>query len=310
MIDHFVWAEKYRPHCVSDCILPPSLKSIFQGYVDQKNIPNLILSGGPGTGKTTVAKAMCEELDCSYMVIDGTRDGDIATIRTKVEPYASSISWKEGRKYVIFDEADYLTHKTQPALRNLMEEFASNCGFILTCNYVSKIIEPLQSRCPPIHFVFKKEDKVKMAMQFYKSVEKMLQTEGVEYDSKVLAALISKYFPDFRRVINELQKYASRGKIDVGILSDFTASFKELCGFMKEKNFTSVRKWVADHIDSEPAHMFRQFYDGASYYFTPKFLPELVLIIAEYSHKAVMCLDQEINMTAFFVEVMLRAEWI
>ena len=262
-VEQYLWAEKYRPQTIEECILPERLKKPFQEYVNQKTIPNLLLHGGAGVGKTTVAKAMCNEIGCDFMIINGSDESGIDTFRVKIKNYASSMSFAGGRKVIIIDEADYLNpNSTQPALRNAIEEFAGNCSFIFTCNYKNRIIEPLHSRCAVIDFGLKNGEKVKMAAQFHKRIEHVLQSEKVDYEKTVVAELIKKHFPDFRRVINELQRYAQLGKIDVGILSQIgDISISQIIKHLKEKDFGSIRKWVAStEIDSTA--LFRKIYDG------------------------------------------------
>jgi len=253
MLEEFLWVEKYRPKTVDETILPVELKVVFQQFVDQKNIPNLILSGTAGVGKTTIARAMLEQLECDYIVINGSMNGNIDTLRNEILNFASSVSLQGGRKYVILDEADYLNaNSTQPALRNFMEEFSRNCGFILTCNFKNRIIEPLHSRCSVVDFKISKKDMSKLATQFMKRVETILTTENVEYDKKVVAEVLTKHFPDWRRVLNELQRYSATGKIDSGILANMAeTSIKDLLALMKDKNFTEVRKWVKNNVDSD-----------------------------------------------------------
>lgn len=306
MSEQFLWCEKYRPHSVADCVLPAALKSTFQSMVDNKEINNCMLVGTPGVGKTTVARAMLDELEADYMVINGSLHGNIDTLRTTIMDFASSVSFGGGRKYVILDEADYLNQQsTQPALRNFIEEFSRNCGFILTANFQNRIIEPLWSRCPPINFVFPKAERPKLAAEFFEKAALILLAEGVEYDERTVAELVGRYFPDFRRVISELQRYAVGGKIDVGVLARFgDQEIKQLVSDMREKNFTAVRKWVAENIDCEPAVLFRRLYDACSLYFTAESVPQLVLLLAEYQDKASRVADQEINTAAFLVHVM------
>ena len=265
MNEEFLWVEKYRPKTIEDTILPADLKATFQQFVDQKNIPNLILSGTAGVGKTTVAKAMLEELDCDYIVINGSMNGNIDTLRNDILNFASTVSLSGGRKYVILDEADYLNpNSTQPALRNFMEEFSKNCGFILTCNYSNRIIEPLHSRCSVIDFKISKKAMAKLATQFFKRVTFILESEKIGFDQKVVAEVINKHFPDWRRVLNELQRYSVSGKIDSGILVNMSHdSFKDLIKHMKDRDFTEVRKWVAKNSDADTTALFREFYDNA-----------------------------------------------
>ena len=240
-MEHLLWTERHRPRTVEDCILPERLKAVFQEYVNQKEIPNLLLAGGAGVGKTTIAKAMCNEVGCDYMVINGSDENGVDTIRVKIKNYASSVSLSGGRKVIILDEADYLTPNAQAILRNAIEEFASNCSFIFTCNYKNKIIDPLHSRCAVIEFGLKNGEKTQMASAFFKRIIHILNTEKVEFDEKVIAEVVKKHFPDFRRVINELQRYSKLGKIDVGILSQIgDISITQIVKHLKEKDFTSV----------------------------------------------------------------------
>ena len=310
-MSEFLWVEKYRPKTVADTILPHELKATFQQFVDQQNIPNLLLAGRAGVGKTTIAKAMLEELDCSYIVINGSMNGNIDTLRNEIQQFASSLSLRGGRKYVILDEADYLNpNSTQPALRNFMEEFSKNCGFILTCNFKNKIIEPLHSRCSVIDFKIPKEERPKMAASFYKRVLDILAKEGIEAEPKAVAALIETHFPDWRRVLNELQRYGATGKIDSGVLSNFQDSkFKDLIGFLSEKNFTNVRRWVGEHSDIEDDVLFRKLYDTASEHIHQKSIPQLVLILADYQYKSSFVADREINIVACLTEIMVECEF-
>lgn len=311
MSEEFLWVEKYRPSTIKECVLTPTLRKTFQQFVNDKNIPNLLLSGRAGVGKTTVAKAMLRELDCDYIVINGSLSGNIDTLRNDITEFASSVSFHEGRKYVIFDEADYLNaNSTQPALRNFMEEYSSNCGFILTCNFSNRIIEPLHSRCSVIDFKIQSEDKPKLATSFYKRAVDILAAEKIDFDPKVLAALITKHFPDWRRVINELQRYSAVGKIDTGILTSFSdESFKTLTQSMRAKNFSEVRKWVAENSDIDQTTMFRKFYDYAIDFLKTASIPQMVLILADYQYKAAFVADQEINMSACFTELMVECEF-
>lgn len=312
MNEEFLWVEKYRPKTIEDTILPVELKSIFQQFVDQKNIPNLILSGTAGVGKTTVARAMLEQLGCDYIVINGSMNGNIDTLRNDILNFASSVSLSGGRKYVILDEADYLNaNSTQPALRNFMEEFSRNCGFILTCNFKNRIIEPLHSRCSVVDFKISKKDMAKLAGQFFKRVESILGAEGIEYDKPAVAEIIQKYFPDWRRVLNELQRYSATGKIDSGILANLQqTSIRELIDFMKDKNYTEVRKWAKNNIDTDINVLYNEFYATASDFFSPKSIPLLVTLIAKYQYQNAFVANSEINFAAFLAEVMIEAEFI
>ena len=312
MRNDFLWVESYRPKTVEDTILPESLKTTFKTFVDNKNIPNLLLTGSAGIGKTTIAKAMLEELGCDYIVINGSDEGRlIDTLRTKIKGFASSMSLSGGRKYVILDEADYLNADTvQPALRNFMEEYSSNCGFILTCNFVNKIISPLHSRCSVVEFKYSKDDKPKLASQMFKRVKHILDTENVEYQDSVVAEVVKRFFPDNRRVINELQRYSATGKIDSGILSSFSnTNMKNLMTDLKEKNFSSVRKWVAQNCDGDVTPIFRTIYDTASEYVEPQGIPQVVVTLADYQYKSAFVADQEINMMAMLTEFMVEVEW-
>lgn len=311
MSEHVLWVEKYRPKKISDTILPTNLKKTFQQFVDQGMVPNLLLSGAPGVGKTTVAKAMLDELECDYIVINGSMNGNIDTLRNEIKDFASTKSFSGTRKYVILDEADYLNaQSTQPALRNFMEEFSSNCGFILTVNIKNRVIAPLQSRCSVVDFKIEKSDAPALGMEFMKRIVHILKSENVEYDPAVIAQLITKHFPDFRRVINELQRYAATGKIDTGILSNFSdENFKKLIELVKSKSFTEIRKWVVDNSDVDPLIIMRKFYDGALNLATPSSAAEMVLILADYQYKAAFVVDQEINLVACLLEMMVRITW-
>lgn len=312
MLEEFLWVEKYRPKTVSDTILPESLKKTFQTFVDSNNVPNLLLSGTAGVGKTTIAKAMLEELGCDYIVINGSDEGRlIDTLRTKIKGFASSMSLSGGRKYVILDEADYLNAETvQPALRNFMEEYSANCGFIMTCNFANKIIEPLRSRCSVVEFKMSSDDKPKLAGEFFKRVCRILTDEGVEFDKSTVAEVVKKHFPDNRRVLNELQRYAATGKIDAGILVNFSElGMKELMASMKAKEFTKVRKWVAQNCDGDTTAIFRKIYDSANDFVKPNSVPQLVVTLADYQYKAAFAADPEINMMAMMTEIMIDCEW-
>ena len=308
-MDHLLWTEKYRPQTVNDCILPERLKETFQQYVNQKEIPNLLLTGGAGVGKTTVAKAMCNEVGCDYMVINGSDENGVDTIRVKIKNYASSISFAGGRKVIILDEADYLTPNAQAILRNAIEEFASNCSFIFTCNYKTKIIEPLHSRCAVIDFTLRTPEKAQMASAFFKRIESILDTEKVEYESKVLAEVVKKHFPDFRRVINELQRYSKLGKIDVGILSQIgDISLSQIVKHLKEKDFTAVRKWAAT-AEVDNTTFFRKLYDALYDIVKPQSIPQAVIILADYQYKQAFVADHEINLVACLTEIMANVEF-
>ena len=309
-MEHLLWTEKYRPQTVDDCILPDRLKQPFQEYVNQKQIPNLLLAGGAGVGKTTIAKAMCNEIGCDFMVINGSDESGIDTFRTKIKNYASSMSLSGGRKVIIIDEADYLNpNSTQPALRNAIEEFASNCSFIFTCNYKNRIIEPLHSRCAVIDFGLKNGEKAKMASAFFKRIQSIMQSEKIDADEKVLAELIKKHFPDFRRVLNELQRYSQFGKIDTGILVQIAdISVDELSKHIVAKDFGAIRKWVASH-EIDNTTLFRKLYDTLSDTLKPSSVPQAVVILADYQYKAAFVADQEINTVACLTEIMVNCEF-
>lgn len=312
MRDEFLWVEKYRPKKVADTILPADLKQTFQQFVDNKNVPNLLLTGTAGVGKTTIAKAMLEELGADYIVINGSDEGRlIDTLRTKIKNFASSMSLAGGRKYVILDEADYLNAETvQPALRNFMEEYSANCGFILTCNFVNKIIAPLHSRCSVVEFKMPNKIKPKLAGEFFKRVQGILKHENVEYEDKVVAEVVMKHFPDNRRVLNELQRYSATGKIDSGILANSSdANFKTLMDALKNKEFTAVRKWVGQNIDGETAPFFRKLYESLHELVTPSSVPQIVVTLADYQYKSAFAADQEINTMACLTEIMVDAEF-
>ena len=309
-MEQLLWTEKYRPKKIQDCILPERLKTPFQEYVNQGKIPNLLLSGGAGVGKTTVAKAMCEEIGCDVMVINGSDESGIDTFRVKIKNFASSMSLAGGRKVIIIDEADYLNpNSTQPALRNAIEEFAGNCSFIFTCNFKNRIIDPLHSRCAVIDFQLKNNEKSQMAAQFFKRIQSVLQSENVEYDDKVVVELVKKHFPDFRRVINELQRYSQFGKIDTGILAQIVdVSINDIIKFVKEKDFGAIRKWVASN-DVDATTFFRKLYDNLYEALKPQSIPQAVLILADYQYKQAFVADQEINTVACLTELMVNCEF-
>ena len=307
----FLWVEKYRPQTIKDCILPEKITETFQDMVRVGEAQNLLLSGGAGCGKTSVAKALCNELGCEYILINCSEDGNIDTLRTKIRNFASTVSLSDAKKVVILDEFDYSNaQSTQPALRGFIEEFSKNCRFILTCNFKNRIIQPLHSRCTNIDFKIAKADRPKLAMKLLESIKNILDREEIPYEEKVLAELISKYFPDFRRIINELQRYSVSGTIDVGILANIgDVQIKDLTSFMKKKEFTNVRKWVIDSIDNDPAVIFRKIYDGLYEHFAPQSIPQAVMVLADYQYKSAFVADQEINLTACLTELMLECEF-
>lgn len=306
-----LWVEKYRPQRIDDTILPEKMKDTFRKFVTDGNVPNLLLTGGPGVGKTTVAKAMLEELGCDYIVKNGSLNVNIDSIRYDISTFASAVSLQGGRKYVIFDEADYLNAASvQPALRNFIEEYSSNCGFIFTCNFKNRIIAPLRSRLSEVDFSIEQSERPQLAMQFFKRVNTILEQERVDFDKKVVAKVIEKHFPDFRRVLTELQSYAASGKIDEGIFVNLKQeSIDELFALLKAKNFTEMRKWVARNSDQDMNEMFRRIYDAATDKVEFRSLPGFVVTTADYMYKANFVADQEINMVAFLTEVMIESEF-
>ena len=310
-METFLWVEQYRPSDVSSCILPKKLKDTFSEFIVQGDVPNLILSGGSGVGKTTVAKAMLDELDCTHMMINGSEESGIDVLRTKIKNFASTVSLHGGRKYIILDEADYLNpQSTQPALRGFMEEFHKNCGFVLTCNYKNRLIEPLHSRCSVIEFTIPNSEKPKLASEFMKRVAVILDEQKVKYDERVVAEVINKYFPDWRRILNELQRYAPSGTIDAGILVNIAeVNIKELMVSMKNKEFTNVRKWVVDNLDNDPVKLYRRIYDNLYNYVDGSSIPHVVVILADYQFKSAFSADQEINMLACLTEIMAKVNF-
>ena len=305
-MEKFLWVEKYRPTNVDECILPTNLKQTFKEFVKQKTLPNMILSGGAGVGKTTVAKAMIDEIGATSMMINGSEESGIDVLRTKIKNFASTSSLEGGRKYLILDESDYLNpQSTQPALRGFMEEFHKNCGFILTCNYKNRLIEPLHSRCSGVDFKIPKDEINKLCTQFFKRVKNILDEEGIKYDDKVILELITKYFPDWRRTLNELQKYSASGQIDSGILVNLSeVNINELMDALKNNEFTNVRKWIVNNLDNDPSRMFRLVYDSLYDYLDGSTIPHAVVIIGDYSYKSAFVADQEINMLACMTELM------
>ena len=309
-MNNFLWTEKYRPRNISNTILPDDLKSTFDDFI-KNGIPNLLLSGGPGVGKTTTAKAMLDQVGSDYMVINGSMNGGIDTLRNDIKSYASTVSLNGKRKFVILDEADYLNpQSTQPALRNFMEEYSKNCGFILTANYKNRIIEPLHSRCSVIEFIIHKENKPVLANKFLKRVQDILKEENVEYDKKAVVELIIKHFPDWRRIINELQRYSTSGKIDAGILTQMSdGSFNTLIQTLKKKEFNQMRKWVAENLDNDPTTIYRKLYDSCNTNMKETSIPILVTTIADYQYKSAFVADQEINLVACLTALMIECEF-
>ena len=311
MSNNYLWVEKYRPQTIDDCVLPKDLKETFKQFIQSGQLPNFLLCGSAGVGKTTVAKALCNEIGAEYLFINGSEESGIDTLRTKIKGFASTISLTDSKKVVIIDEADYLNpNSTQPALRAFIEEFSNNCRFIFTCNFKNRIIEPLHSRCAAVEFKIENAEKPAIAALFFKRVSNILKQENVEFDQKVVAELVTKYFPDYRRVLNELQRYSVSGKIDSGVLLNVTEeSFKELVKLLKDKNFTEVRKWVAKNGDAETINIFRQLYDTASINLEVQSIPQLVLILADYQYKAAFVADAELNLMASLTEIMAQCKF-
>ena len=305
-MSQYLWVEKYRPQVIEECILPESMKKTFKEFISSGELPNFLFCGGAGVGKTTVAKALCNEIGAEYLFINGSEESGIDILRNKIKNFASSVSLTDAKKMVILDEADYLNaNSTQPALRGFIEEFSNNCRFIFTCNFKNRIIEPLHSRCAVVEFKIENAEKPKIAAEFFKRVKNILQAEGIESDLKVVAELISKYFPDYRRVLNELQRYSVSGIIDSGIFVNLgEESYIELLKNLKAKNFTEVRKWVGKNSDIESTELFRKLYDKAVDYLELGSIPNLVLILADYQYKAAFVADREINTMAALTEIM------
>ncbi len=312
-MEEFLWVQKYRPRTVEEAILPKDLKDTFQKFVDDRNVPNLLLSGRAGVGKTTVARAMLDELGADYIIINGSMNGNIDTLRVDIQNFASTVSFSGGRKYVILDEADYLNaNSTQPALRNFMEEFSKNCGFILTCNFANRIIEPLQSRCSVVNFSINTSDRPKLAAQFFKRVLTILDAENVEYEQKAVAELINTYFPDWRRVLNELQRYAATGRIDSGILRNKgSESIESLISLLKEKRFNDVRKWVGENSDIDSSTLYRALYDILpTKIVSTSSIANAIIILAEYEYKEAFVANPEINRAAAMATLMAElSDW-
>ena len=312
-MNNTLWVEKYRPTKIEDCILPDEIKTTFQSIVDSGEIPNLLLTGSPGIGKTTVAKALCNQLDCDWLMINGSDEGRmIDTLRTTVVNYASTVSLSGGKKVIVIDEADYMNKDSvQPALRGVIEEFSKNCRFIFTCNFKNRIIPALHSRCSVVDFVISKDAKPALGMEMLENVKRILNEEGVKYKESVLVQLVLKYFPDFRRVINELQKYSLNGIIDEDILKQSSdENFNELFVALKGKDFSGMRKWVAQNIDNDHVRLYRQIYDTLNNRFEKKSIPQAVLTIANYSYMSAFVADQEVNMVACLTEIMMDSEFI
>ena len=307
----FLWVEQYRPKTIEDCILPESLKTLFSSFVKKGELSNLLFSGTPGIGKTTVAKALCEEMNCDWIMINGSEEGGIDVLRNKIKNFASTVSLSGGKKVVILDEADYLNpQSTQPAMRGFVEEFHKNCRFILTCNFKNRIIEPLHSRFSNIEFKVNPKDKPKLASRLFERAVYILKEQNVSYEDKVLVELITKHFPDFRKLINELQRYSVSGSIDAGILVNVSdENLKTLVTHLKNKEFSDMRKWVVNNLDNDPVKIFRKIYDTLYSNLEPSTIPHAVLIIADYQYKSAFVADQEINLVACLTELMSQVKF-
>ena len=307
----FLWVEQYRPKTIDDCILPTSLKTLFSSFIKKGELTNLLLSGTPGIGKTTVAKAICEQLNCDWIMINGSEEGGIDVLRNKIKNFASTVSLSGGKKVVIIDEADYLNpQSTQPALRGFIEEFHANCRFILTCNFKNRIIDPLHSRFSNIEFRINPKDKPRLASKLFERAVFILKEQNVDYEEKVLAELIKKYFPDFRKLINELQRYSVSGTIDAGILVNISnENLKTLMTHLKGKDFDNMRKWVINNLDNDPVRIFRSIYDNLYETLTPESMPTLVIVLADYQYKSAFVADQELNFVACLTEIMLQVKF-
>ena len=311
--DEFLWVEKYRPKTIEDCILPDATKKTFKDFLDKGEVPNLLLAGPAGCGKTTVAKALCNELGVDVYVINGSDEGRfLDTVRNNAKNFASTVSLSSTAKHkvIIIDEADNTTSDVQLLLRASIEEFSNNCRFIFTCNYKNKIIEPLHSRCAVVDFNIKGKEKANLAAGFYGRLQDILQKEGIKYDNKVLIELINKHFPDWRRVLNECQRYSSGGEINAGILATFSdVKINDLVQYLKDKNFSEVRKWVVSNLDNDAAHLLRRVYDSTYDCLVPASIPAAVLVIAKYQYQCAFVADQEINLLAALTELMVECEF-
>ena len=310
-MNEFLWAQAYRPKTVQECILPERLKNVFQEFVHSGDIPNLMLTGSAGVGKTTVALAMCEELNISYLFINSSDERGIDVLRTKIKNYASTFSFDTKRKVIILDEADYITPEAQAALRGSMEEFSSNCTFILTCNFKARLIDAIHSRCSVIDFTLHADEKPKMAAAFMSRITDILTKENVRFDKNVLVEIVKKYFPDFRRTLNELQRYSANGALDAGVLAQISSirNMNDLIKNLKDKNFSDMRKWVVANSDIDPARIFRKIYDSLYDYMKPESIPQAVVILAKYQYQSAFVADQEINLVAMLTELMVDCEY-
>ena len=310
--DQYLWVEKYRPQTIDECILPDSMKNTFKQYLTQGELPTFLFSGTAGVGKTTVAKALCQEVGADWIMINGSDEGrQIDVLRNKIKNFASTVSLTDAKKVVIIDEADYMNaDSVQPALRSFIEEFSNNCRFIFTCNFKHRIIEPLRSRCANIEFKVDANEKQQIAAGFFKRVSQILKNEQIEFDPKVVSELIIKHFPDYRRILNELQRYSVTGKIDTGIFVNLAEeSYKELYKFLKERNFTEVRKWVAKNSDADTPVLFKELYDNAGAFLDQSTIHNLILILADYQYKAAFVADHELNIMAALTEIMIQCKF-
>jgi len=310
--DQFLWVEKYRPQTIDECILPESMKTTFKQYIEQGELPTFLFSGSAGVGKTTVAKALCQEVGADWIMINGSDEGrQIDVLRNKIKNFASTVSLTDAKKVVIIDEADYMNaDSVQPALRSFIEEFSNNCRCIFTCNFKHRIIEPLRSRCANVEFKVDASEKQQIAAQFFKRVSQILKNEQIEFEPKVVSELIIKHFPDYRRVLNELQRYSVTGKIDTGIFVNLAEeSYKELYKFLKERNFTEVRKWVAKNSDADTPVLFKELYDNAGTFLDQSTVHNLILILADYQYKAAFVADHELNIMAALTEIMIQCKF-
>jgi len=309
-MSEYLFVERYRPHKIEDCILPDRLKKVFQEYVTKGDIPNLMLTGTAGCGKTTVAKAMCEEIGCNFLFINSSDERGIDTLRTKIKGYASTVSLTGGRKVIILDEADYLTPEAQAGLRGAIEEFSENCSFIFTCNFKARLIDALHSRCSVIDFALKGDEKAKMAAQMFKRLANILTEESITYDKDVLGKIVQRYFPDYRRTLNELQRYSTSGNIDAGVLSQVESVRKldDLIKALKDKDFSTMRKWVVNNSDIDQSRIFRSIYDNLCVYLKAESVPMAVVTLAKYQYQSAFVADQELNLVACLTELMVECE--
>ena len=312
MTDNFLWVERYRPKTIDDCILSNTIRGTLNDLVKEERVPNLMFTGPAGVGKTTVARAICDMTNSDYIIINGSDEGRmIDTLRTKMTQFCSTISLKGGRKVVIIDEADYMNpDSVQPAMRGFIEKFTENCSFIFTCNYKNRIIEPIHSRCAVVDFTSPKSEKPEIANAFLNRCDHILKSENIEYDKRVIVELINKHFPDFRRMLNEMQRYSTSGQIDSGILANIgELNLNALVSALREKNFPNMRQWVTSNVDNDPASVYRKIYDKLYEVVDKNSIPQAVLIIADYQYKSAFVADQEINLVACLIELMAECEF-